>query len=94
MYTAKKHWWFWIPYIFLSILFCWTIIIPIWLIIWAVLRWKLDKLEIKDGCLYSRTGILNIDKKSIPLEKISIINIKSDIISEALNFGQIEVKNE
>lgn len=92
-YEAKKHWWFWVPYITLSILFVWTLILPLWLIIWAFLRWKLDKIEIKEGCLYSRMGVIFIDKKTIPLEQISFVNEKTDIISELLGFGCIQVNS-
>jgi membrane protein YdbS with pleckstrin-like domain len=92
-YVAKKHWWFWVPYITLSILFIWTLIIPIWLILWAFFRWKLDKIEIKDGCLCSRLGIIIIDKKTIPLEKISFVSEKQDIISEMLGFACVQIQS-
>lgn len=92
-YVAKKHWYFWVPYILMSVLFIWTIIIPIWLMLWALLRWNLDKIEIKEGCLYSRTGIIVIDKKTIPLEKISFVTEKSDIISESLKFACIQINS-
>lgn len=92
-YKAEKHWWFWVPYVIFTLLLCWTIIIPIWLILWGLLRWKLDKIEIKDGNLYSRMGIIFIDKKTIPLDKISFITEKTDIISEWLKFGAIQINS-
>lgn len=92
-YVVEKHWWFWVGPIILSMIFLFTIVIPIFILIWAALRWKFDKIEIKDGCLYSRIGIINIDKKTIPLEKISMINEKSDIISQWLDFGVIEIQS-
>lgn len=92
-YEAKKHWWFWMPYIFIAILFIWTLIIPILVILWAILRWKLDKIVIKDGCLYSRMGIIFIDKKTIPLEQISFVSEKADIISQWLGFACIQVNS-
>lgn len=93
VYVAKKHWWFWMPYIFISLLLLFTIIIPLWLLIWAALRWKLDKIKIKDGCLYSREGVIFINKKTIPLEQISLVSEKSDILSEWLGFGVIEIQS-
>ena len=93
VYVAKKHWWFWVAPITFSILFLFTIIIPAWIMIYTVLRWKLDKIEIKDGCLYSRIGVIFIDKKSIPLEQISFVSEKTDIISQWLGFSCIQVNS-
>lgn len=92
-YEAKKHWWFWVPPVTISLIFLITLIVPIWVMLWAVLRWKLDKIEIKDGCLYSRMGIIFIDKKTIPLEQISFVSEKSDIISQWLGFSCIQVNS-
>lgn len=93
VYSAKKHWWFWVPPILVSLVFIWTLIVPIWVMLYAFFRWKLDKIEIKDGCLYSRMGIIFIDKKTIPLDKISFVTEKSDIISELLKFACIQVNS-
>lgn len=92
-YEAKKHWWFWMPPVFVSLVFIWTVIIPIWYLLWAFLRWKLDKIEIKDGCLQSRMGIIVIDKKTVPLEQISFVSEKQDIISQLLGFACIQVNS-
>ena len=92
-YKAEKHWYFWMPGIFMSIILCFTIIIPIFILFWTWLRWKLDVLEIKDGCLYSRMGVICIDKKTIPLEQISFISVKTDVLSEAMKFGCIQVQS-
>ena len=92
-YEAKKHWFFWVPPVVVSLVFIWTIIIPIWYLLWAFLRWKLDKIEVKDGCLQSRIGILVIDKKTIPLEQISFVTEKQDIISQLLGFACIQVNS-
>lgn len=92
-YEAKKHWWFWVPPVTISLIFLITLIIPIWVMLWAILRWNLDKIEIKDGCLYSRMGIIFIDKKTIPLEQISMVSEKTDIIAQWLGFGTIEVQS-
>ena len=92
-YIAKKHWWFWVTPALVSILFLFTLIIPIWVMLYAILRWNLDKLEIKDGCLYSRMGIIFIDKKTIPLEQISFVSEKTEIISQWLGFSCIQVNS-
>lgn len=92
-FIAKKHGYFWAPSVFFSILLCFTVIIPIFILLWTFLRWKLDKLEIRDGCLYSRTGVIFIDKKTIPLEQISFISVKTDIISEMQGFGCIQIQS-
>lgn len=92
-YVAEKHWYFWMPSILISILLCFTIILPILILLWTWLRWKTDKLEVKDGCLCSKIGIIFIDKKTIPLEQISFITEKTDILSEWLGFGCIQVQS-
>ena len=91
-YEAKKHWWHWVSPIFWSILLCWTIIFPIIILLYAFLRWKLDKIEVKEGCLYSRLGIIFIDKKTIPLEQISYIGESTNLIAQWLGFGDIQVQ--
>ncbi len=92
-YEAKKHWFHWVMPVIFSILLCWTIIIPIWLLLYTFLRIKFDKIEVKEGCLYSRMGLIIIDKKTIPLEQISFISIKADILSEMMHMGSIEVQS-
>lgn len=92
-YEAKKHWWFWVLPVGVSLLTVWTIIIPIWYLLWAFLRWKLDKIVIKDGCLQSKMGIIFIDKKTVPLEQISFVSEKQDIISQLLGFACIEINS-
>mgnify|MGYP007065376858 FL=1 len=92
-YIAKKHWWFWVAPALVSILFLFTLIIPIWVMLWAILRWNLDKIEVRDGALYSRMGIIFIDKKTIPIEQISFVSEKTDIISQWLGFSCIQVNS-
>ena len=60
---------------------------------YAFLRWKADTLEIKDGCLQSKKGVIFIDKKTIPIEQISFISEKTDIIAQSMGFGTIQVQS-
>lgn len=99
-YVAKKHWWFWILPISYSLIFLllatiWQgmLLFIVWIMIWAILRWKFDKIEMKEGCLYSKMGIIFIDKKTIPLEQISFVSEKMDIISQLLGFACIQVNS-
>ncbi len=92
-YIAEKHWFFWVMPVIVSLLTIITVILPIFIMGWATLRWKLDKIEYKNGCLYSRLGVIFIDKKAIPLEKISVVSEKTDIISELLGFGSLVVQS-
>lgn len=92
-YTVKKHWFHWVMPSIISILFCWTLIVPVFMLLYTFLRWKLDKIYIKDGCLYSRLGIIIIDKKAIPIKQISFITVKADIVSEWLKMGCIYVQS-
>lgn len=92
-YIAKKHWFYWVLPSFWAIVTSITIIIPILILLHAYLRWKSDTLEIKDNCICSRTGIIFINKKTIPIEKISFITERTDIISEKLGFGSIQIQS-
>lgn len=92
-YEAKKHWWFWVAPTLTSLILLITIIVPIWVMLYATLRWYLDKIIIKDGCLYSRMGVIFIDKKTIPLEQISFVSEKTNIISQWLGFSCIQVNS-
>lgn len=92
-YIAKKHWWFWVAPVIISLIFLFTLIIPVWVMLWAILRWNLDKIEIKEGCLYSRMGVIFIDKKTVPLEQISFVSEKTDIISQWLGFSCIQINS-
>lgn len=92
-YVIQKHWFHWVMPAIISIIFCWTIIIPVLMLLYTFLRMKLDKIYIKDGCLYSRLGIILIDKKAIPLQQISFITVKADIISEWLKMGCIQIQS-
>lgn len=92
-FEVKKHWWFWVAPVIWSLIFSFTIILPIVFLGFAFLRWKLDKIEIKEGCLCSRLGMIFIDKKTIPLEQISFIGEKTDIIAQWLGFGNIQVQS-
>lgn len=106
-YEAKKHWWSWLLPVSIALIITLLIlpvslsevyglflyIIPILIILWPALRWKLDKIEIKDGCLYSRMGVIFIDKKLIPLEQISFVTEKMNIFSQFLGFGSIIIQS-
>lgn len=92
-YVAKKHWFFWMLPSFFALLTIWSIILPIVIFLIAYLRWKSDILEIKDGCIYSRTGVIFLDKKTIPIDKISFITEKSNILSEKIGFGMIQIQS-
>lgn len=92
-YLVKKHWWFWVGPVVWSLILCPIIFPPIIILTIAFLRWKLDKIEVKDGCLYSRIGIIHIDKKTIPLDKISFITEKTNIIAQCFGFGTIQIQS-
>lgn len=60
---------------------------------YALLRYKLDKIEIVNDTLYSRFGVFNVDIKTIPLNKISMVSIKKDLIGSMLGYSTIEVQS-
>lgn len=93
MYEAKKHWFFWFFPVLFSLIFLFTLILPPIILLWAFLRWKFDKIEIKDGCLYSRLGVISIDKKVIPLEKISFASEKTDILGQLIGVGSLIIQS-
>lgn len=92
-YTVEKHWFTFVPPLFWSVILSFTVIMPFIIMFWALLRYKLDKIEVKDGLLCSRIGVIAIDKKTIPLDQISFITVRNDIISEWMGFGCIEVQS-
>lgn len=89
----KKSIWFIVAYVLLGIVLLPVFFIGIFVIIWALLRYKFDKIEIDETQLYSRLGLVNIDIKTIPLNKISMVSVKTNIITQLLNFGTIEVQS-
>ena len=89
----QKHWFFFVVPIVIGTLLLPVFGIGLLVYLWAFLRYKFDKVEIKDGQLYSRLGLINIDTKTIPLNKISMVSVKSDIFSELLGFGVIQVQS-
>lgn len=106
-YEVKKHWLFWgSPVLFSCILlaFVWplflfptTFLVAALIILipftWASLRWKLDIIQIKEDCLYSRIGVIFIDEKNIPLEQISFISQHKNIISSLLKCSDIQIQS-
>lgn len=92
-YIVKKHWFFWVAPIIWSLIFLPLVIIPIIILTVAFLRWKLDKIEVKNGCLYSRMGLFSIDKKTIPLSQISFISEKTNILAQCFGFSTIEIQS-
>lgn len=60
---------------------------------YALLRYKLDKIEIVNDTLYSRFGVFNVDIKTIPLNKISMVSVKKDLIGSMLGYSTIEVQS-
>lgn len=89
----KKHWLWWGWFVVFSILTVWSLIFPILILGYAFLRWKLDKIEIVDGILKSREGLICINKKAIPLDKISMVNTNTNFISEMLHAGDLIVQS-
>ncbi len=88
----EKSKWFLFHSIFWGIILL-PFIIGIFFIAYGLLRYKYDKIKIENGTFYSRFGLLNIDTKTIPLNKISMVSVKQDIIARLLNFGTIELQS-
>lgn len=88
----KKSKWFLFSPIVIGILLL-PFIVGIFIIAYGLLRYKFDKIEINDNQFYSRLGLFNIDIKTIPLNKISMVSAKKDIISTLLNYGTIEIQS-
>lgn len=65
----------------------------IWLILYFVLalvpflRYKLDKIEITNKTFNLQTGVLNINKLNMPLDKINILSFKQSILGRILDYG-------
>lgn len=89
----KKHWFSLVAPISIGLLLLPVAGLGLLVILWAILRFKFDVIKIDDKQLYSRFGLINIDEKMIPLNKISCINVKSDIISNMLGFGILSIQS-
>lgn len=89
----KKSKWFLFSYIMLGVVLLPLFLIGIFIILFGFLRYKVDKIEIRENQLYSRLGLLNIDIKTIPLDKISMVSVKTDIMSQLFNYGTIVVQS-
>lgn len=104
-FEVKKHWWFWVAPVSIALVISFFIVrdnlsidiasftVPILIILWTGLRWQSDKIEIKDGYLYSQRGLFFIDRKTIPIEQISFVSEKTNIISQSLGFGSIVIQS-
>lgn len=71
----------------------WLLCFGLLVYLWAWGRYKYDKLEIRDNQLYSKFGIFNVDVKTIPLNRISMVSAKTDVISEAFGFGTLQIQS-
>ena len=71
----------------------WLMMIPTLILFCYWLRWRFDTIEVKDGCLYSRIGILKIKKEIIPLEKISYLSENTNLIGQLIKCGSLVIQS-
>lgn len=71
----------------------WLMIIPAIILFCYWLRWHFDTIEVKDGCLYSRNGIIFIKKEIIPLEKISYLSEETNLIGHIIKCGSLVIQS-
>ena len=76
-----------------GLILLWGMIIPAMILFCYWLRWHFDTIEVKDGCLYSRNGILLIKKEIIPLEKISYLSEETNLIGSLVKCGSLVIQS-
>ncbi len=106
-YPLKYFYWVILSYIFFTIVL--ILAIRVW-ILWIVaviayiillvplliqfIRWKKIHYMITDERVVIRTGILNINERSIMINKIENFEVKRNIIDRILNTGDITLFTE
>ena len=88
----KKSKWFLFPTLSIGLLLS-PLIIGLFIIGYGIARYKADKIEIADGQFFSRLGLFNIDIKTIPLSKISMVSVKTNLFTALLGYGTIEIQS-
>jgi len=81
---ATMHWAYFLP----DILFCFILIGFITLPISLLKRWGTE-LAFTNKRLLGKVGVFNIDELDIPLNRVSDIKIKSNLIGKLCGFGTI-----
>lgn len=71
----------------------WLMFIPVVILFCYWLRWQFDKIEVKNGCLYSRIGIILIKKEIIPLDKISYLSENTNLIGQIFKCGSLVIQS-
>ena len=76
-----------------GLILLWLMIIPAIILLCYWLRWHFDTIEVKEGCLYARNGIILIKKEIIPLEKISYLSENTNLIGQLIKCGSLVIKS-
>ncbi len=75
----------------------WAVVVPLTFVAWLamitplVLRILSTEIAITDRRVTSKTGIINVEVKTTPLDKVNNVNVKQSIFGRMLHYGDIEV---
>ena len=58
-------------------------------VIYSVLRFKLDKLVVTNKTFYLQQGVINIERITLPLNKIQSMVVQQGLLGRILNYGDI-----
>jgi uncharacterized membrane protein YdbT with pleckstrin-like domain len=75
----------------------WTIAVPVAFLIWIVMtvglavRVMTTEIAVTDVRVMSKTGLVNIEVKTTPLDKVNNVNVVQSVFGRMLDYGDIEV---
>lgn len=58
-------------------------------VIYSILRFKLDKLVVTNKTFYLQQGVINIERITLPLNKIQSMVVQQGLLGRILNYGDI-----
>ena len=75
----------------------WVVVVPLILVAWifmiipALLRVLSTEIAITNRRVTSKTGIINIEVKTTPLDKVNNVNVVQSFFGRMLGYGDLEV---
>lgn len=81
----------------LTALILWMFVVPFVLVAWIgmvvplILRIRSTEIAITDRRVTSKTGLLKVEVKTTPLDKVNNVNVTQSVFGRMLGYGDIEV---
>ena len=74
----------------LRILFCW-LIIPVFLIIYDLIKYSKEVVEIYDTCIKEKSGVLSKNEKQTTFAGVVSVNVNQSLFGRIFNYGTITI---